>query len=388
MESLHSLYNRKFLLGMLNMVVQMFKKNATISITELINLGEEYFQGIRLFGVLHDLCPFLSISKSTSGISISLSSPYWYDLIRESIDKLKALPEDDGKLLLQQVRGKDEQENLQEWKERLLWPVATSYRLASKGSSEALIRLNNYFKLFEMISAFHSVILLSALPEDYYGEKKDEFWKKDSGNYQKVSFGSWVSLYGRLSKHYRSFPEDTLSIIPHGKIVGFYKSITSKKVIDVLNKVSSLRNESIGHGGIIQENLALQYVKELEEHFNEILKYLTCYQDMLLIYPVSMKKRKGIYTITIKRLEGFPFIEETLDTDTDMDTNVLYMYNPESLERLRLLPELFRLVQCNHCNQWSLYIYNKIEKNSANYISYQGDVHPYIEEIEGVLMDL
>jgi type I restriction-modification system DNA methylase subunit len=261
--------------------------------------------------------------------------------------------------------------------ETLLWPLATSYRIATKGSSNINSQLENNFKLFEMIAAFNSIVLLSALPEEDYKENKDYIWDRKNSKYEKVSFGLWVGLYSRLSKIYREMNDDFYQSIPFEK--KFYESITNKKIMKKLQPIPQKRNETIGHGGSLSEIIAENTISELNPCLTDIFGILTAYNSLDMIYTQSMKKNNGLYRVRIKKLEGtnYPFAEDEINTEEDMDSEVLYLHNHVTDERLKLISELIKFIQCPECGNWSVYFYSKLEKDYARYISYQNEIHPY-----------
>jgi len=74
--------------------------------------------------------------------------------------------------LEQELNKKDEINQIEHIKENLdytdlIWPLATTYRIATM-SSEKTAKAINMFNLFEMIAAFNSIVLLSALPTAIY----------------------------------------------------------------------------------------------------------------------------------------------------------------------------------------------------------------------------
>ncbi|MBL8092361.1 MAG: hypothetical protein JNJ43_18655 [Anaerolineales bacterium] len=71
--------------------------------------------------------------------------------------------------------------------------------------------------------------------------------------------------------------------------------------------------------------------------------------------------------------------------ETDLNTESLYLYNPISKNRLELLPEFVKLVQCESCGHWSVYFYNKTDDKKSQYISYQNEIHEYFTEPVGLL---
>lgn len=92
-----------------------------------------------------------------------------------------------------------------------------------------------------------------------------------------------------------------------------------------------------------------------------------------------MEKKNGVYHISSKILEGntHVFDVEEIITEQDMDTKVLYLYNETTDERLKLNPELIKLIQCPECANWSLYFYSSWNDKYIKYVSYQYEVHDH-----------
>lgn len=258
----------------------------------------------------------------------------------------------------------------------LIWPFATSYHIAVKTSADKNTQLENHFKLFEIISAFNSIVLLSALPKDIFYEEKEFLFGEECSKFKKVSFGGWVGLYSRLNRVYRDFDEETYHILPFEP--NFYKTITNKKIIQVLNPIIKKRNEK-SHGGVMPEIFAQKTICELDKFTNQVFDVLTAYKSLKLIYPTKMEKISGLYHINSKILEGnsYVFDEKEIVTEDDFDSNELYLYNETNHDRLKLNPELIKLIQCPECANWSLYFFNNIGKNDIKYVSYQFEVHDH-----------
>lgn len=121
--------------------------------------------------------------------------------------------------------------------ENLIAPLATSFRIATKGSPNITSQLDSYFKMFEMIAVLNSIVLLSALPQEIRILHDKDIWAEKK-NYSKVSFGSWVGLYRRLANLYKQLisldekkvPEDRLfNAMPFG--VDFYLTFQIKSYL-------------------------------------------------------------------------------------------------------------------------------------------------------------
>jgi hypothetical protein len=117
-------------------------------------------------------------------------------------------------------------------------------------------------------------------------------------------------------------------------------------------------------------------------------KLSNAYSALDLIYPQTMKKSNGLYTIKIKRLQGthYPYAEQEIQAETDLNTESLYLYNSVSKTRLELLPEFVKLIQCEICGHWSIYFYSKADSKKAHYISYQNEIHEYAGQPSGLLV--
>jgi hypothetical protein len=278
--------------------------------------------------------------------------------------------------LLNLMKSFEEIEDEDLFYKNLIWPFATSYHIALKTSADKNTQLENHFKLFEIIAAFNSIVLLSALPNDVFHEKKNYIFGEECVNFQKVSFGGWIGLYSRLNRIYRSFDKETYHILPFES--NFYKKLTNKNIIQILNPIISKRNEK-SHGGTMPEIIAQKSICELNRFTNQIFDVLTAYKSLKLIYPTNMEKSSGLYHINTKVLEGnsYDFDEEEIVTEDDMDTKLLYLYNGTTDERLKLKPELIKLLECPECGNWSLYFFNSLEESYVKYVSYQFEVHDH-----------
>lgn len=251
----------------------------------------------------------------------------------------------------------------------LLWPLATSYISATKGTSEPVEKALNFFNLFELVAAFNSIVLLSSLPKEVYLEHKDEIW--GNGSFRKVGFGHWVGLYRGLSK---IFQNNDMDLIFDDN---FYKKISSPKIINIIDPIPNKRNNRVLHNGVISRVNAERTISELNPYINDVFKILGAYNKFWLIYTESMIKVQEMYQIRVQKLNGacYPFLYDTIATNKDMDSNSLYLYNPITDERLKLKDNFIKFIQCEECSHWSLYIYNKFKNNKAIYVSYQTEQH-------------
>lgn len=281
--------------------------------------------------------------------------------------------------------------------ERLIWPLATSYRIATKGSPNVTSQLDSYFKMFEMVAALSSIVLLSAMPREVRERYDREIWADNKGQYAKVSFGLWVALHRRLANFCTKLASDKkegaplLQSLPFGK--EFYLNLSHRELLKILEGVPEKRNKLGGaaHGGITPEIVAQKAVNDLHPSLVAVFEKLTtAYSVLDFVYPQSMKKSNGLYTIRIKKLQGthYPFSEEEIQTEIDMNTETLYLLNPVSGHRLELLSEFIKLIQCESCGHWSLFFFSKVDGKKTDYISYQNEIHGFTGQTSGLLHSL
>ncbi len=281
--------------------------------------------------------------------------------------------------------------------ENLISPLATSFRISTKGSPNINSQLDSYFKMFEMIAVLNSIVLLSALPQGLREQYEKEIWADKKSQYSRASFGLWVALYRRLSNLYKQLriadekkkdDEKILNNLPFG--ADFYSNLSNPDVLTILDAIPEKRNKFGGaaHGGIVPEIVAQKAVSEIHPSaMNVFAKLSNAYSALDLIYPQTMKKSNGLYTIRIKRLQGthYPYAEQDIQTETDLNTESLYLYNPVSKSRLELMPEFIKLIQCEHCGNWSIYFYSKADSKKAHYISFHNEIHEYMCQPSGLI---
>lgn len=157
----------------------------------------------------------------------------------------------------------------------LLWPLSISYLNAVHGThvSNPNEKLDFYLKLFEFITAFIDIILISAIPKEEYDNLKHELWKDIvNNNSYKVTFGTWTVLYSRLLEAYSEqdiYPKFNNELI---------ESLSNKDIEAIMNEVREMRNEFPAHGVKIPESRAKQLIDDLKLKINvvyDIFGYLT-----------------------------------------------------------------------------------------------------------------
>lgn len=167
----------------------------------------------------------------------------------------------------------------------LLWPLSISYLNAVHGThvSNPNEKLDFYLKLFEFLTAFIDIVLISAIPEEDYNFLKEELWEGVSDNYSyKATFGTWTTLYHKLLDLY-----DEKDIEPKFNN-DLIESLLNEDIYNIMDEVREVRNEFPGHRVSIPESRAKQLINDLKLQIDivyDVFSYLTGFK---LFYSVKV----------------------------------------------------------------------------------------------------
>ncbi|MDR0912566.1 MAG: AAA family ATPase [Methanobrevibacter sp.] len=271
-------------------------------------------------------------------------------------------------------------ENENETKEKddfgkMIYPLVVSYDLMDR-EDNIHKKIDNFFKLFEFITAFNAITSISAIPRELF-TKSDII--KNNKDFEKVSFGNWLGLLRALGKFYHSYKsqnkENSEVEFPFG--IDFYKNISNKKNTNRLNEIVELRNKK-AHGNLREEII----IDKLDFFENEIYSIFEQFNGLQLIYIKKMDWGENKeFKYDAKLLNGRDRVFETIELNTDykLKLNRLYLYKHDTEEFLELKNELIKFIHCPECSNWSIFIYNKFTKNKAIYNSYQSEDHQHTE---------
>lgn len=273
----------------------------------------------------------------------------------------------------------------------LIWPLAISYLSATKGGFETVEKLEKYLILFEFVAAFNFIILLSGLPEDVYSEYKKDIWNSSSlKTYESMTFGKWVVLTQNISEIYNN--QDFTSKLDSK----LFNTISSSKIIKILNKAKDYRNEH-AHGTFINSYEAQDIIDELDVYLEDIFEVLEVYSDYKLIYITGkLDHSSGKLKQQVIQLNGpcaQPIYEDIIFDDI-LNPDCLYLYNPKNNKKL-LIKDSFMKFSATDDNKkhWALFIYYMCDrvgymKTNAHYKCFQSKEEDIIESISTFEKDI
>ena len=167
----------------------------------------------------------------------------------------------------------------------LLWPLSISYLNAVHGThvSNPNEKLDFYLKLFEFLTAFIVIILISAIPEEEYENLKYGLWKgiSDYRDYN-VVFGTWTTLYHKLLNLYND-----IDIKPKFNNILIEKFL-NKDIYNIMDEARVIRNEFPGHGASIRESRAKQLVDDLKLKIDIVYDIFGYFTGFKLFYSIKV----------------------------------------------------------------------------------------------------
>lgn len=271
----------------------------------------------------------------------------------------------------------------------LIWPLAISYLVATKGGFEIVEKKENYLKLFEFVAAFNTIILLSGLPKDVYLNNFDTIWgAKDYKPYKSMTFGSWIVLSNKIAEVYNKnnfttkLDED------------LFEKIKSNNLLNLLDGSKNYRNEEV-HGAFTNVYEADKTIEILDNYLEDIFDVLDIYLNYKLIYTTGNLKQNndGSYIHEVILLNGpcAQPIYDKINFETELNPESLYLYNPKNNKKLLIRDTLMKFKPIdNNKKHWALFVYYhcNIGENKAKYKCFQSKEKDFVKNISSFKLDI
>jgi hypothetical protein len=284
------------------------------------------------------------------------------------------------KSILKEVKEIGQEPRLEAWIDRLPFPISSILwrYYATKSDNK---KIGHLFHFFEALSEFLAMVMLSGLVQDkeFYRQECHKWIdsnEKFKDWYLRATFGSWNVLTSRLSKSIREYLFDKSKKEVCKAFFGnaedaFFKILTSKRIVNILDDVSVLRNKWKGHTGVTSENEDKQRLTVLEQHLNELRHEIADgFDEILFISPSSGIFEDGIFQYHGKELIGArtPLQEITVKSLVPLDRRKLYFLDRNQCKPVELLP-FIKYVEASD----AIYFYTSIESKDVRWVSYHFD---------------
>jgi hypothetical protein len=193
------------------------------------------------------------------------------------------------------------------------------------------------------------------------------------------SFGTWLEIASRLSKFYRTLlngkPDERSVIVSAFGVVNSLSPLEmlfSSRIIEVCQAVNELRNNLVGHTGIVGEEDARRRRALLEPHLADIRAAIGTKWSELPLYRAGNAKIRGdLREYEAERVMGraFPFEKIRFESLVDIDTGSLFLAAEDSKVPIRLAP-LVVIAPSPRSAQNACYFYNRLDGSKMRFISY------------------
>ena len=294
-----------------------------------------------------------------------------YEKTIKSIEEFQGLVEFDEEGYMFTTMGRN-------WRylyDQLLWPLAVTYLSVTKGSFEISEKAEKYVTLFEFVTAFLDIILISAIPENVYLELKNEIWNDKDSRFFWMSFGKWTTILENLHNVYR---EHDFSTVLDKQI---FLDVSSQKILEILNIAKDMRNED-RHGGIRNKYNYEDVINILDPYLSDVFDILNVLSGLKLYYVTGEANFLSETEIQYEVIElngpcELPRFDELL-INKNLKPKSLYLYNPLSGDIMRINDNLMKFITIDRKrNNWALFLFvgteidNETRQLKAKYQCFQ-----------------
>ncbi|MGV9596781.1 N-6 DNA methylase [Streptosporangium sandarakinum] len=289
-----------------------------------------------------------------------------------------------------------------EWANSLPFPIASAlWALESKGEN-VHARHKQIFLFWEAVIEFHATVLISALAQDKsrmaeeFSQSAQEFAALGLSP-ERATLGVWKIFLQRLAKVYRQhlIGADTdeqarVRAVFADPPQDFLENLLSTEIVQIFDKVISLRNSWSGHVGAASEDTLNEQLDVLMGHLHALRNAIG---DGWLDYPLvragSARFKRGVFHHDVEIAMGpnTPFRHEQVQVTTPMEESGLYLLSRDGGRALPMAPLVqFRPAGFNTSS--ACYFYNRVHPNGVRLVSYHSTFKSELLEESRSIKDL
>ena len=274
--------------------------------------------------------------------------------------------------------------NLDQWFETLPFPLASILRAwQATPTADFKTKYEHLLHFFEATAEFIGLVFLSAFgsnPALFETHKPNlvRGLKSQNLSLDRATFGTWkvvAEYFGKQIRHLLANDKDSASLCatiftdPSNEIPS---ALSSKQLIAIISTTNKMRNDWLGHTGVVSQELAKLRNEELLGQVQNLRDAMAdVWTDTQLIHALLCIPRNGIFNNEISILMGSnsEFLKETRSMASWLDVEHLYLSKKGSKLALKLLP-LIKLGPSPESARNACYFYNRLEEDSLRFISY------------------
>lgn len=275
-------------------------------------------------------------------------------------------------------------ESLDQWFETLPFPLASILRVWQTTSSKDFkTKYEHLLHFFEATAEFIAIVLMSAFKSnpalfEEHIMKFKESMQKQNLSFHRATFGTWkssVEYFGKQTRLLLSGSDDDQSLCAEmffDSSNALPKNLSRIEIANILAETNKMRNDWIGHGGVIGPEEAKLRNEQLLGKVQELRKIMAdTWIETELFQPISCELRNGVYETEVAVLVGSNsgFLKEPRNMSTCLEVDLLYLLKKDSNRALHLLP-LVRIGPSPQSAKNACYFYNRVDKEDYKFVSY------------------
>lgn len=287
------------------------------------------------------------------------------------------------------------EESFTEWLDTLPFPLATILWTYSARPGDSKRQFELLLKFFEAFAEFMATIHLSALQNDsdlFETEKKTvhDILAKNGMSLEVASFGTWKVINERVTAVMRKLgktsrdgeldPRLGLYRMPDARFINL---LCSTEIVQLISHTTNLRNEWLGHDGIVSVETAAARHDELRSCLSELRRILGLHwSSRQLIQPIHMQYANGSFIHRISYVTGrsTPFVEsDDVRLSHPLETGTIYLWDSDSTRALPLMP-FFRVMPSPSTAQNACYFFVSLKGDVLRHISYHFEAESEVKE--------
>ncbi len=292
-----------------------------------------------------------------------------------------------------------EKTGFEDWMNSLPFPLASIlWRYTATDRIDQ--KIEHLFHFFEAFAQFATTYMLSCFYSDkeYFVRNKSK-WIDVNGEFSKIfsraSFGNWVVVGERLAKHTRRLLSDKKTrsdvfVYYHTEKDDFIETIIGKRLFGILKDVNSYRNDWQGHGGISGEFENQRRLAAMETELRVLREIVgNVFSGFAVLLPQEAKQSKGIFYYKAKNIMGTintPFKTIEIETNTSLEDGALYFMDLSRRDPIKFI-SFIKMLPSPKTESNACYFYNRLEKDSVRWVSYQFDQQPEINQVDDGLLE-
>jgi HsdM N-terminal domain len=287
---------------------------------------------------------------------------------------------------IEMVNHKESEARFTDWLDILPFPLASIlWRYHTVGDDHKK-RYELLLHFFEALAEFLATILLSGF---FTSEEMRQIAYREvqeilqQSSIEKSTFGTWVSIAGKLAKDCRAMLNGNLDDQNQCRTMfgtqnrDILKMLFSKELIALLQETNENRNAWVGHGGIVSLRDSLDRHTKLENRLSRLRTLFSTYWESYILLKAGITRYSaGVYLYTVEQVTGcrIPFEKKRVKTDLPMEDGQLYILGQEELRPLKILP-FVKVMPSPKTEQEACYFYSRIQSNGIRFVSYhfEGD---------------